>query len=147
MTKEKTTNEQVQETQTKKPVYKKWWFWLIIIVLVIGIGGNLGNQSSQTDSTDGTADTQAEEQETTATTEETQTEEPSVTIGQKNALNKAKSYLEFSGFSYDGLVKQLKFEGFEDADVTYAVDNCGADWNEQAARKAQDTVWRPAHAR
>ena len=46
--------------------------------------------------------------------------------------------MEFSGFSYDGLVKQLKFEGFEDADVTYAVDNYGADWNEQAARKAQE---------
>lgn len=26
----------------KKPIYKKWWFWLIIAVIVIGIGGSAG---------------------------------------------------------------------------------------------------------
>ena len=24
--------------KTKKPIYKKWWFWTIIVILVIGIG-------------------------------------------------------------------------------------------------------------
>lgn len=56
---------------------------------------------------------------------------------QKNALNKAKSYLKSMAFSYSGLIGQLEFEGFSNESATYAVDNCGADWNEQAAKKAQ----------
>lgn len=58
-------------------------------------------------------------------------------IEQKNALNKAKSYLDFSAFSYSGLVEQLEYEGFSNESSTFAVDNCGADWNEQAAKKAK----------
>lgn len=62
---------------------------------------------------------------------------PKQTLGQKNALGKAKSYLSLTAFSHDGLIKQLQFEAFSDEDATYAVDNCGADWNEQAAKKAE----------
>lgn len=60
-----------------------------------------------------------------------------MTLSQKNALKKAKSYLEFSGFSRSGLIKQLEFEKFSSADAIYAVDNCGANWNEQAIKKAK----------
>lgn len=59
------------------------------------------------------------------------------TLGEQNALKKAKSYLSYSSFSYKGLIKQLEFEGFSTEESTYAVDNCGADWNEQAAKKAK----------
>lgn len=59
-----------------------------------------------------------------------------VTTGQKNALKKAKQYLEIMSFSYSGLVKQLEYEGYSNDECIYAVDNCGADWNEQAALKA-----------
>lgn len=59
------------------------------------------------------------------------------TVEQKNALNKAASYLSFSAFSHDGLVEQLEYEGFSNESATYAADNCGADWNEQALKKAQ----------
>ena len=41
-------------------------------------------------------------------------------------------------FSYTGLVEQLEFEQYSHDDAVYAADNCGADWNEQAAKKAQD---------
>jgi len=34
----------------KKPIYKKWWFWVIIVVVVIGVIGNLGGNSNKTDS-------------------------------------------------------------------------------------------------
>lgn len=61
--------------------------------------------------------------------------EPSV--GEKNALSKAKSYLNVSSFSYKGLINQLEYEGFSTEEAEYGVDNCGADWNEQAAKKAQ----------
>lgn len=61
------------------------------------------------------------------------------TMGQKNALRSAKSYLDFMPFSYTGLIKQLSdFEGYSEEDATYAADNCGADWNEQAAKCAEN---------
>ena len=41
-------------------------------------------------------------------------------------------------FSYTGLIEQLEFEQYSHEDAVYAADNCGADWNEQAAKKAQD---------
>ena len=59
------------------------------------------------------------------------------TVSQKNALKKAKSYIDFQAFSHDGLVEQLEFEGFSHEDAVYGADNCGADWNEQAVKKAK----------
>ncbi|QHD88079.1 hypothetical protein GR168_07635 [Gordonia sp. JH63] len=59
---------------------------------------------------------------------------------QKNAVSKAEDYLSLSGFSKSGLIKQLEFEGFSNADATVAVDKLESDgdvnWNEQAAKKA-----------
>lgn len=31
----------------------------------------------------------------------------------------------------------MKFEGYTDSEATYAADNCGADWYEQAAKSAK----------
>ena len=59
------------------------------------------------------------------------------TLGEKNALEKAKSYLKYSAFSYAGLIEQLEYEGFSTAEATYGADYCGANWNEQAAKKAE----------
>ena len=39
-------------------------------------------------------------------------------------------------FSRSGLITQLEFEGFTNQDATYGVDAVGANWNEQAAKKA-----------
>lgn len=61
------------------------------------------------------------------------------TMGQKNALNKAKDYLYVLPFSRESLIEQLeRYDKYSHEDAVYAVDNCGADWNEQAARKAKD---------
>ena len=59
------------------------------------------------------------------------------TTGEKNALEKAKSYLRYSAFSYTGLIDQLEYEGYSTSEATYGADNCGADWYEQAVKKAQ----------
>lgn len=59
------------------------------------------------------------------------------TTGQKNALSTAKSYLAYTAFSYSGLIKQLEYEGFPKEEAVYGVDNCGADWKEQAAKMAK----------
>ena len=78
------------------------------------------------------------------TTTPTQTTTPAVeeksdetTIGEKNALKKALSYLDYMAFSYSGLIKQLEYEGYSHEEAVYGVDNCGADWNKQAALKAK----------
>lgn len=60
-----------------------------------------------------------------------------VTASQRNALSRAKTYLSHSAFSYQGLIEQLEFEKFSHEDSVYAVDNCGANWDEQAIKKAK----------
>ena len=61
-----------------------------------------------------------------------------MTRSQENALGSAKNYLNFMAFSRSGLIKQLEFEGFSTEDATFAVDNCGADWYEQAYKSAEN---------
>lgn len=85
---------------------------------------------------------------------QTQTSTPAVeeqsdttTIGEKNALSKALSYLEYTSFSYSGLIKQLEYEKFTHQEAIYGVDNCGANWNEQAALKAKSYLDYSAFSR
>lgn len=88
-------------------------------------------------------DGEISESETEVETEENDTSETDakpkedMTMSQKNALDRANSYLKHSDFSYAGLIEQLEYEGFPTEDATYAADNCGADWNKQAAKRAQ----------
>ena len=35
--------------KNKKPIYKKWWFWLIIVLIVAGIISNRSNESVSSD--------------------------------------------------------------------------------------------------
>ncbi|MBJ7383912.1 MAG: Ltp family lipoprotein, partial [Mycolicibacterium sp.] len=60
---------------------------------------------------------------------------------QENAIAKAKSYLDYTGFSRQGLINQLEFEDFGTEDATFAVGHLEAnrevDWNEQAVKKAK----------
>lgn len=62
---------------------------------------------------------------------------PAPTEGEANALDTAHQYLSVLPFSHSKLIEQLKYEGFTDTEATYAADNCGANWNEQAKRAAQ----------
>ena len=63
--------------------------------------------------------------------------EPNVTLGEKNALGSAESYIDMSGFSREGLIKQLKFEGFSKSEAEFAADAVGANWREEAAESAE----------
>lgn len=60
----------------------------------------------------------------------------SSSAGEKNALESALSYLDYSAFSAEGLKEQLEFEKFTSDEAQYAVDNCGADWKEEALESA-----------
>jgi hypothetical protein len=59
------------------------------------------------------------------------------TVGQAQAAKSAASYLRFSAFSRDGLIKQLEFEGFSNSDATFGVDAQKVDWMAQAAKSAK----------
>ena len=41
-------------------------------------------------------------------------------------------------FSRKGLIEQLEFEGYSTEAATIAVDSLGVDWNEQAAKCAEN---------
>ena len=85
--------------------------------------------------------------ETVEVVTETDNIQSDKTISQKNAVRKAKSYLDYSAFSRDGLITQLEYEGFTTEDATYGADNCGADWMEQAAKKAKSYLNYSAFSR
>lgn len=73
-----------------------------------------------------------------AVTSETKgSDDDNLTMGQRNALKSAKSYLGMMAFSYEGLIEQLEFEQYSHEDAVFAADNCGADWNEQALKSAK----------
>ena len=83
--------------------------------------------------------TEATTEATTEPKPEENTEaEPEATTGQLNALDKAQDYLSFTAFSKKGLRSQLEYEGFKDDEIDYAIENCGADWKEQAVKKAKE---------
>ncbi len=71
----------------------------------------------------------------------------SETVSQKNAVRSAKSYLDYSAFSHDGLVAQLEYGQFSHADAVYGADNSGANWNEQAAKSAKSYMEYSAFSR
>ena len=52
-------------------------------------------------------------------------------------MGSAKDYLRVMAFSRSGLIEQLEYEGYTNSEATYAVDNCGADWQEQAVKCAR----------
>lgn len=138
--------------KNKKPIYLRWWFILIVVIVLLGAIGSLGGEDTETPEPQNVASDdmieEPAEDETSVAPEESEkpvvsepekpaNTEPEMTIGQKNALSKAKIYLSSMPFSHSGLVTQLEFEGFSNADAVWAVDRCGADWMEQAGLKAK----------
>lgn len=64
----------------------------------------------------------------------------SLTGPQNNAVRSAKEYLNISGFSRSGLIRQLSSnagDGYDIADATVAVDSLNIDWDKQAIRSAK----------
>ena len=49
----------------------------------------------------------------------------------------AGSYLDFSAFSYKGLIEQLELEQFTREEAVYGAEHCGANWKEQAVKSAK----------
>lgn len=94
--------------------------------------------SSQTISMDNAASDPSIAQSAISQNESVSESTANISFGQANALVSAKNYLSFTHFSYEGLSDQLEYEGFTADECQYAIDNCGADWNEQALGAAKD---------
>jgi Host cell surface-exposed lipoprotein len=89
------------------------------------------------------AETPEESTTEEAPAEETTEEAPpesELTAAQENAIESAESYLEFGGFSRQGLIDQLSSEygeGFKKKDATFAVDYLDVNWKEEAVESAE----------
>lgn len=62
---------------------------------------------------------------------------PSMTLAEENALETAEGYIEMSGFSRKSLIEQLKYEGYANAEATFAAEAVGANWKREAAESAE----------
>lgn len=112
----------------------------IFIGFIIYISSTTGSTASTTTTPKIVAATKTISEKATSTraaSEQTTPSDKKETTGQKNAKLSAKSYLEFSSFSYTGLIQQLEFEGYTHEEATYAADSCGADWYAQAVLSAK----------
>lgn len=124
----------------KSNTIAKWWKITATILIGLIVIANLGDS----DNTPTNLNIEQVSQESKVETnddysaDEDKSESIRSTVSQKNALVMAKTYLGTAAFSYSGLIKQLEFEQFSNADAIYGADNCGADWNEQAAKNAKN---------
>ena len=123
------------EKKAMRPWFKKKRF-LLPIALVVLIGWSSSMNSGGTSSNLTTPE--PEIQVTTQPSEEVAPTVPDETVSQKNAREKADSYLSTMAFSKTGLEDQLEFEGFSPEDAAYGVGALTVDWNEQAALKAKN---------
>ena len=135
--------------KAKKVIWKRWY--MIVLYCFVGlmiIGALLPDTETSNNSNTGniilTDNSNSQNTQPTTQTSTPQTTTPALeeesdkaTMGEKNALSQALSYLRTMPFSYSGLIEQLEYEGYTHQEAVYGVDNCGANWNEQAALKAQ----------
>ena len=120
-------------------------FWVVLSAsIAVSIGNTDTELSDNLVHDDPTAIIEIEETEKpveTGAVEDDEVEtgeaEEAVSLGKKNALRSAESYLDVMAFSRSGLINQLEYEGYTTEEAEYAVANCGADWKEQAVRKAE----------
>lgn len=146
----KKSAKSTKKAKAKKPIFKRLWFWVIVVLVVLIAIGSSGKPEEKTvptatpsEATIGTKATESaaisdETKSATVATTEPIASEDDVPTAMKNALKSANSYLNYTAFSYTGLIGQLEYEGYTTEEATYAADNCGADWFEQAAKSAEN---------
>ena len=139
------------DSKPSRPWFKKKRFVIpIALVVAIGIASSMGGNNSST--LDPSADQLQTSQEEATTEIETPEFVPPVEVTEEEvvednsssetniqyqARNMAADYLDTMAFSLTGLIEQLEYEGFSNADATYGAKAINADWNEQAALAAE----------
>ena len=93
---------------------RPWWMerrWRVLGVLVLSIGA-AGCGGSQK-------------------------EEPELTSAQKTALAEARYRIDSGGLSKRALIQHMTADGWYRENVTFAANNVGADWKEEAVEAAR----------
>ncbi len=113
---------------------------VFFILAAIGSQGGSDTASSQTSTSSQSQDVQpsaSSDVQATAEAEPAPTATPAVQVSNMQAYLTAVSYIKTMPFSASGLVDQLEYEGFTEAEAQEAVDALDVDWNEQALLDAQ----------
>lgn len=76
-------------TKDKKPVFKKWWFWVIVVIVLIGLGGAAGNKSNTENVTNSNSD-KSSTSNSSSSSSSTETAKEKMTI--KNSTVTDKGY-------------------------------------------------------
>jgi len=135
----------------KPPVYKRGWVIALVVVLGVGFVGAALTEDTPTANTEPQASSDntqssasSDNTQSSASSDDTEAPTPTITApesqftrSEENAIGSAESYLDFSAFSRLGLIGQLEFEGYTNAEATLAVDYLDVDWNQQAGLSAE----------
>ena len=133
----------MEETKVKKPIYKRWWFIVIVVLLVLGIIGSIFGDDSDKNANQPKEKTQTEQKadEKKAAPAEEKKEEPKVPAEYKAALKSAESYSEIMHMSKQGIYDQLISDAgdkFPPEAAQYAIDNLKADYKKNALESAKN---------
>lgn len=132
-------------TPARKRIGKGWKITgaIAAAVLVVGMissGGDSDTTTATSPSTSSAPTNVLSASQAAAPVAETVDTTPDVPREHSNALERAESYLEYSHFSYSGLLQQLTSEygeGYTADAAQYAVDTVDVDWNAEAVEAAQ----------
>ncbi len=81
----------------KKPLYKKWWFWLIVLIIVYAIGSSIGGDGEAPADTSKPSESQAGQQNTDESKQGTSFTQENIDILMSNPKKYKGSNVEFSG--------------------------------------------------
>lgn len=129
----------MEKGKQKKPIFKKWWFWLIIVIAVGAIGAAMGGNDTAANDTKNTE--KVETKKVDSAKDEAKKKEDSVPTEYKSALKKAEQYSSMMHMSKAGIYNQLTSDAGEKFSAEagqYAVDNLKADYNANALAKAEE---------
>lgn len=121
-----------EKSKVKKPIYKKWWFWVIIVVILAAIFGNSGGKEGFEDGVNDTLNSSVEStQEPEQETESESTTLSAEIDGGCRALTKrfVEGVVEedYSAFAYS--VEEFEIDENENGTikVLYLPSNAGTD--------------------
>jgi hypothetical protein len=132
----------------KKPLWRRWWAialaLLVTLVVIMAIAAPPEDEGTSSQPTEEASGVPAVDAPPAESVEAPPVEAPAaeappesnLTPAQQNAVRSAESYLALMGFSRLGLIAQLEFEQYSNADATVAVDSLTVDWNAEAAESA-----------
>ena len=124
--------------ESKKPMYKRVWFWAVAIIIVVGTASCSNTDNSKEVNSE---DTVVENKLEDKVEEKVENKvEDNIPTEYKSALKKAKSYSDIMNMSKAGIYDQLTSEygeKFTAEAAQYAIDNVEADWKENALKKAK----------